>query len=279
MRELDLHIHTTASDGTKRPAEVVQIAKCAGLRAIAVTDHDTMDGVERAQQEGVNLGIEVIRGVEISTKYGRSIHILGYFPHSDASAMKPLFDWMVADRDERNERVCQLMREDGLNVYYSEMKEHFGTSIGRPHFAELLVGMGFAGSIQDAFDKYVEKGRRYYVPRHFITIEESVESIRHAGGIPVLAHPFQYKMDDAGLRGLITHCMDHGLMGMECRYSGYTSEMSAYLESLRREYHLLETGGSDYHGDHKPHIALGRGISDNLEVPYEFLQELKEARP
>ena len=277
MKTADMHVHTSASDSTFTPAQTVEIAKKTGLAAIAITDHDNVSGVQEAVEAGEKLGVEVIRGVEISTKYGTAVHILGYFIKSDGSKMQSVFDWMVHDRDERNAKIVELMAADGLPVSYDEMKKRFGTAIGRPHLAQVLVELGMASDMKDAFDRYVEKGRRYYLPRNFLSIEDSVEKIRDAGGIPVLAHPFQYKKDDAQLRELIEHCMDHGLMGMECRYSGYDAQMVSYLEALKDEYHLLETGGSDFHGGHKPGIVMGHGIDDNLFVPYDFVEALKEA--
>ena len=156
------------------------------------------------------------------------------------------------------------------------MKKRFGSVIGRPHFGQLLVEFGLAESVSDAFDRYIEKGKKYYMPRSFLSIESSIELICHAGGIAVLAHPFQYKKDDEGLRDLIEYCKECGLRGMECRYSGYSEEQMAYLEALADEYGLLKTGGSDFHGNNKPHIELGKGINDELNVPYSFLEMLKD---
>ena len=273
MREIDLHIHTTASDGTDSPAEVVRRASELGLRAIAITDHDTVTGYAEAFSAGLDHGIEVVPGIEVSTKYGVAVHILGYYIEN----LVPLLAGVVNDRDRRNEKVAALMAADGLPVTYAAMKQRFGTVIGRPHFGELLVELGLAKDMTDAFARFVGKGQRYYVPRTTIDIDSSVEAIVASGGVPVLAHPFQYKKNDEELRELIERCMDHGLRGIECRYSGYTPEQSGYLEALAEEYHLLRTGGSDYHGGHKPQIALGSGIDDNLFVPYEWLAQLKEA--
>ena len=278
MREIDLHVHTTASDGTCPPAEAVRLAAESGLRAIAVTDHDSANGYPEAAAAGKTLGVEVVPGIEISTKFHRAVHILGYYIDPHSPAIEPVLNWVVHDRDERNKKMAALMAADGLPVDYEQMRERFGEVIGRPHFARVLVELGLAETVNEAFDKYVEKDRKYYVGRSFLSIERSVEIIREAGGVPVLAHPFQYRLDDAGLRELIEHCMEHGLMGMECLYSGYDADMSAYLLRLAEEYRLTPTGGSDFHGANKPHILLGRGINDNLAVPYAFLEKLKEIR-
>lgn len=277
MKKIDLHVHTTASDGTATGEEAVSIAASLGLAAIAVTDHDTVSGVAEAARAGEKLGVEVVPGIEISTKYGGPVHILGYYIDTESDKLRPVLDWVVHDRDERNRKMAELMAADGLPVSYDEMLARFGGVIGRPHFAEVLVELGLADSVQDAFDRFVEKGQKYYLPRNFLSIERSVEIICAAGGVPVLAHPFQYKRDDAGLRDIIEHCMEYGLRGMECRYSGYGEKKVAYLEALADEYGLIKTGGSDFHGANKPHISLGTGINGNLNVPYEFLERLKSA--
>ena len=163
-----------------------------------------------------------------------------------------------------------------VGILFAEAEKRFGPVIGRPHFADLLVELGLAENVRDAFDRYVEKGQRYYVGRTILPIERAIEIIRLSGGVPVLAHPFQYKLDDAGLRELIEHCMAQGLRGMECRYSGYGPEQSAYLEKLAEEYGLVKTGGSDFHGSNKPQISLGSGTENDLHVPCEWLERLKE---
>ena len=275
MREIDLHIHTTASDSTVSPGEAVDIALKTGLYAIAISDHDTVSGYAEAKKAAEGSGLEVVPAIEISTKYVGAVHILGYYIDTDSEKLRPVLDWVVNDRDERNRKVAALMAADGLPVSYEQMHERFGAVIGRPHFAKILVELGMAKDIKDAFARYVEKGQKYYLPRNFLSIERSIEIIREAGGVPVLAHPFQYRRSHEGLKDLISHCMDSGLMGMECRYSGYTEEDSAYLETLADRFGLLKTGGSDFHGSNKPHIAMGKGTG-SLSVPYEYLLRLKE---
>lgn len=274
MKRIDLHVHTTASDGTLTPEQTVQEAARLGLAAIAVTDHDTHEGCRRAAEEGRKLGVEVVPGIEISTKYGGPVHILGYYIDLDAPVLDEVLDWVVHDRDERNRQICELMTADGIRVDYGEMKARFGDVIGRPHFARILVERGLASDMRDAFDRFVEKGRKYYRGRHFLPIERSVSLIREAGGIPVLAHPVQYRLNDAELRELIEHCMESGLGGIECRYSGYTAGDTDYLETLAREYGLIMTGGSDFHGENKKENRMGDGWGD-LNVPYSYLEDLK----
>ncbi|MBQ7896127.1 MAG: PHP domain-containing protein [Oscillospiraceae bacterium] len=278
MREIDLHIHSTASDGTLSPRELVILAKKQGLKAIAITDHDTASAYLEACKAGEEFGVEVIAGIEISTKYSGPIHILGYCIDPQSPELLPVLNWVVEDRDRRNRKMAQLMADDGLPVSYEAMQQRFGNVIGRPHFGQILVELGLAESVNDAFDRFIEKGQKYYMPRSFLSVESSIELICHAGGIAVLAHPFQYKRDDKGLRELIEHCMESGLKGLECRYSGYDEEQVAYLEALADEYGLIKTGGSDFHGSNKPLIRLGSGISGELMVPYSFLQTLKDNR-
>ncbi len=276
MREIDLHIHTTGSDGTCRPEEVVRMAREAGLRAIAVTDHDSMLACEAAQAAGRELGVEVVPGIEISTKFRRSVHILGYYVDPNAAELETVLHWEQRDREERNRKMAERMAADGLPVNYEELRERFGPAMGRPHFASVLVELGLADSVNEAFVKFVDKDKKYYVGRNFLPLDRSIEIIRAAGGVPVLAHPFQYKLDEAGLRELIESCMDSGLLGMECRYSGYDADMVDDLLRLAAEYGLIPTGGSDFHGSNKPQISLGSGLAGELEVPYEYLQRLKE---
>ena len=272
MREIDLHIHTTSSDGTCTPREAVKRASVLGLRAIAITDHDTISGHREAITAGKEFGVEVVPGIEVSTKYGAAVHILGYY----IERLVPTLAEMINDRDIRNEKIASLMEADGLPVSYMEMKKRFGEAIGRPHFGRILVELGLAESVSDAFCRYLGKDKRYFVPRRIVDLDSSVEAIAHSGGVPVLAHPFQYKKNDAELRELIERCVAHGLRGIECRYSGYDAQQVAYLERLAEEYSLLKTGGSDFHGEYKPLINLGTGIAGELNVPYTWLESLRE---
>lgn len=276
MKKIDLHVHTTASDGTVSPAEAAELAAEKGLAAIAITDHDTVLGVREAADRAGELGIELVPGIEISTKFKAAVHILGYYIDLDAAPLREVSDWVVRDRDERNGAIAALMAADGLPVSYEQMHRRFGPVIGRPHFAELLVELGLADSMKDAFQRYMERGQKYYLPRTILPLDRAIETVTSSGGTAVLAHPFQYRLDDGGLRELIERCMELGVTGMECRYSGYGPTQTAYLEALAGEYGLLPIGGSDFHGSHKPQIQLGLGQDEG--VPYQWLQDLKDAR-
>lgn len=275
MSGIDLHVHTSVSDGTYSPREVVRLASESGLKAVAITDHDSADGCREAMEAGPDHGIEVIPGIEFSTKYKASVHVLSYCIDPDSALLRSIADWIVRDRDEANEKVIKLMEADGIFLSYDDMKERFGAQIGRPHFGQILVERGIAESVGDAFARFFNKGMKYFMPRTIFPIEDAVRAAAESG-VAVLAHPFEYRLDDSGLRELIEYCMDYGLRGMECRYSGYTQEQEDYLEALADEYGLIKTGGSDYHGFSKPDIRLGTG-KGRLDVPCEWLEKLKEA--
>ena len=277
MKRIDLHIHTTASDGTFTPEEVVREASRLGLAAVAITDHDTAAGYARAAAEGEKRGLEVVPGIEISTKFRSAVHILGYYIDVDSPALEEVLEWMHRDREERNVKLCAMLRASGVDIDIERMHARFGDLVGRPHFAEIMIENGMARDMNDAFERLLNKNKPYFIPRQFLPIERSIEIIREAGGTAVLAHPFQYRLDDAALRELIEHCMESGLEGMECRYSGYDAAQTAYLEALAAEYGLVRTGGSDFHGAIKGEIRLGEG-KGGLNVPYAFLEELRSRR-
>lgn len=275
MKRIDLHIHTTASDGADSPEAVVRQAAELGLSAISVTDHDTVLGCEPAAAEAKKRGIELIPGIELSTRYNGPVHILGYFIDTSSPEIKALFDEIVADRDGRNEKAVALLRKDGIDITYEQMKDRFGEVVGWPHFATILIENGLAESTDDAFSRLIGKGMKYWVPRSTIPIERCVDVILSAGGIPVLAHPFEYKYQNKTLPELIELCINLGVRGIECRHSSHSPGQMAYLERLAEEYGLLKTGGSDYHGSVKPEVALGTGTG-LVSVPQAWLEALRE---
>ena len=277
MKTIDLHVHTTKSDGTVPPAEIAALAKAAGLSAIAVTDHDTVSGLAEAALAGAACGVEVVPGIEFSTGWEHTeIHILGYLFNPESPFLRPALKWVEGDRRERNEKMAALMCADGIPVTVEELCTRYPEStVGRPHFAVKLMEYGFADSVADAFRRFLSPGEKYYVKRNFIPFGEAVRVIRAAGGRAVLAHPFQYQYDDKRLRELLGYCVSVGIEGMECLYSGYTPKQETYLTALAREYGLFITGGSDFHGSHKPEISIGTGMG-NLRVPYTLLEKMKE---
>ena len=276
MKRIDLHVHTTCSDGTVPPEGIPPLAKAAGLSAVAVTDHDTVAGLAAAMAAGAECGVEVVPGIEFATGFEHTeIHLLGYLFDPASPALTPALRWVIDDRRERNEKMAALLRADGVPVTAGELYARYPHStVGRPHFAVKLMECGLAASVADAFQKYLAPGRKYYVRRHFLPVDEAVRVVRAAGGRAVLAHPFQYQYDDAHLRRLLDYCVSVGLEGLECLYTGYTPRHETYLTALAGEYGLFVTGGSDFHGGHKPEIALGTGAGD-LCVPYELLEKMR----
>lgn len=276
MRKIDLHTHTNISDGSETPENAVKHAASLSLAAIAITDHDTAAGVKRAQAAGEKYGVEVISGIELSCGWhGKEVHMLGYGIAPNDEGLNGVLLGIVRDRHERNLKMAKLLTDDGIKVDLSELeKRHEGSVIGRPHFALCLVEAGVAESVKDAFERYLNPGKKYYVRRHHLEIEEGVRLIHNAGGVAVLAHPLQYKLSDEGMEELLTRVADEGVRGLECRYSGYDEETVQRLIALAEKHGLCPTGGSDWHGAHKPHIEMGSGENGELAVPYEYLENL-----
>ena len=275
MKYCDLHVHTTASDGSESPTDVVARAKGLGVSAIAVTDHDTCEGVPEALAAGRELGIEVIPGIEVSVDYlgTYGIHVLGYFVDPSSDAFGRLLDWVIAERKRRNHLIAEAMLADGIPIHIEELKERYPASVvGRPHFAVALVELGYAETVKDAFDRYLNKGCKYFRQRRYIPLKEGLQIIRDAGGKPVFAHPYQYQMDESMFLSLAGTLRDAGAVGIECVYSGYTEEQQDYLRKIADHFGFCLTGGSDFHGVRKPHIEIG-----GPNVPYELLEKLKEA--
>ncbi len=274
MKRIDLHVHTTASDGTLPPAEAVVHALLRGLSAIAITDHDTPAGIPEAVDAGRVCGVEVVPGIEVSVDYqGRGIHILGYFIDPAAFSLRHLLSWVVAERRRRNELIAEAMRADGIDIRLRDLDRGDPKSvIGRPHFAAALAERGYASDVTDAFEKYLNKGRKYYRKRSYIPLRQGLDVIRDAGGMPVMAHPLQYRFDEPELLELVRTLSDGGIVGMECLYSAYDTQQSEYLKGLAARFGLAVTGGSDFHGARKP-IEMG-----TPDVPYELLEKLKAVR-
>lgn len=278
MKLVDLHVHSTASDGSLTPTEVVHLAEEAGLTAIALTDHDTVSGVDEALQASDPLEVSVVPGVELSCFYReKEIHILGlYIDHTDPGLLCFLKE--AADkRLRRNETMLQAFREDGFDLTMEDLVcENPDTTITRAHFARALLKKGYVSSVDQAFKKYLNPGCPYYRKRELITPEESIEAIRSAGGFPVLAHPCQYKLGWAETEQLIVTLKEYGLRGLECYHSSNNQSESGKLRSLAMKHDLAITGGSDFHGAAKPDIKIGVGRG-GLRVPALYLDTIKLA--
>jgi predicted metal-dependent phosphoesterase TrpH len=275
---IDLHAHTTASDGTCSPSELVELAARTGLSALGITDHDTIDGLPEAAQAARAFGIELVPGVELSVAYphGR-LHLLGYFIEIGAPILNERLVRLKQNRRRRNEQMLHRMQELGLPITWEDVLEAAGGGqVGRPHMAAALVRKGVVSGIAEAFDRFLAEGRPAHIPKDKIQPPEAIHLIHTAGGIAVVAHPDSLALDEAALVEALTQLKSMGFDGMECYYSRYTQDQTSALLDIARKLDLLVTGGSDFHGDTKPDVVLGHVIGD-LPAPYDLLPPLKEA--
>ncbi len=278
MQLIDLHTHTTASDGSMLPEELVNYAKHKGLKAIAISDHDTTDGLPAAVDEGIRIGLEVIPAIEISADFDPEMHILGYFIQGDYSRIAGVLADLRLKREERNPRIIDKLNELGIRITMEEvLAKSSGSVIGRPHIAKVMVEKGYAGSLEEAFDKYLGSGRAAYFKKDKLTPRQCLGEINAAGGLPVLAHPIYLGMEKERLDTLLGELKQAGLKGIEAYYVDNTPQQTAMLLELAAKHSLLVTGGSDFHGSFKPDIDIGVGRGD-LRVPYELLESMKGRR-
>lgn len=272
MKYIDLHLHTTASDGSFPPTDVVRMAAEAGFTAIAITDHDNTTGLAEAMEAGQRYGVEIVPGIELSADYhGIEIHILGLDIDPKAESLGDLLEQALTHREERNRRITARLREEGVQVTMEELREKFpGAVLGRPHIGMLMMEKGYVADVKESFREYMGKGAKCYVPKVNMPPEQAIGRIIHAGGLPVLAHPYQYELPEEGLRELITLVKDLGCVGMESVYSKYDEEQTDHLLALCEEFDLVPTGGSDFHGTPKPNIFVG-----TTKAPYAYLERLR----
>jgi len=277
VKRIDLHTHSLKSDGAQTPAEVVRTAYAAGLSAIALSDHDNIEGVPEAMAEGQRLGIEVIPAVELSAQSGTELHILGYFIDIHNKQLNDAMAYALQVRDQRQEETCRKLNEQGFNITMEEAREeaHGNPVLCRAHFAQIMVRKGYAESVKDAFNRYLSVGCYAYSNRQALTGPEAVSIIREAGGIAVAAHLHLIKMEDEALKEYLKTLMPYGLEGVEGYYTDYTPDMNQRYRAMAKELGLTISGGTDYHGANKPHISIGKGRGD-LEIPYSVLEGLKE---
>lgn len=278
-RIIDLHVHSSASDGTFSPRALLAEAKKAGLAAMALTDHDTMDGIEEAAAAAGELGIELVPGVEISTEYrGCEIHVLGYYVSAAYPRLKAMLEEFREFRATRNERMVKRLNEEGFSITMEALAEKFPDSVlTRAHVARYLCETGQLPDIRTAFAKYLGENCPCYINRPKISPVDAVTLILEAGGIAVLAHPVLYSLTEEDLRQMILEMKHAGMCGLEAVYSENTADDEAHMRALAEEYGLLLSGGSDFHGKNKPDIKLGTG-KGSLRIPYAFLQNLKDAK-
>lgn len=276
MKLIDLHTHSLKSDGAQTPADVVRTAYAAGLSAMALSDHDNIDGVREAMAEGEKLGIEVVPAVELSAQVDTELHILGYFIDLENKRLQEAMAYSLVVRDQRQEETCRKLNEQGFQITMDELREeaHGNPVLCRAHFAQIMVRKGYAESVQDCFKKYLSVGCYAYSNKQALLPHEAVSLIHEAGGIAVAAHLHLIKMEDEPLKKFLADLIPHGLDGVEGYYTDYTSDMERRYRGMAKELGLVLSGGTDYHGANKPHISIGRGRGE-LEIPYSVLEGLK----
>lgn len=269
LQTYDLHAHTTASDGTFTPRELVEYAKRKNLAGIGITDHDTTDGIEEAMETGKRLGVEVVPGVEINTEYeGKEVHVLGYYFDRSSDLLQKLFVKLRTERSRRMERILEKLDHLGIQVNSDEVwKEASGGAIGRPHIGRVLVRKGLARDIRDAFDRYLGQGGSAYVERYKLHPADAIRQIVEAGGVPILAHPGLVGKD-----GIIEQMIPAGLMGIEVFHPDHRPEMRERYGKLAKNLNLLATGGSDFHGSGAEH----RGDLGSVTVDLSAVLQLKQ---
>jgi predicted metal-dependent phosphoesterase TrpH len=269
---IDLHTHSTASDGIYSPTELLQRAKGIGLRILALTDHDTTGGLDEAAQAAAKLDIDFLPGIEINTDVaGGEVHVLGYFPEYQRPAFQAVLKVLRDARERRGQRMVELLNEQGINVSWERVRAIAEGAVGRPHVAKALLEAGYVQTIGEAFDKYIGTGCYAYVPRYRLTPEDAVHLIASANGLPVMAHPAELPGFEE-LRNWLPGLKEAGMVGLETYYGPYTTEDEQALRAFADEYDLIPTGGTDFHGPGIHPTPLG-----GRYVPYEAVERLKAA--
>lgn len=273
---IDLHVHSTISDGTFTPEELVSYALKKGLAAFALTDHDTTDGLLAAQKAAKSTGLEVVCGIELSTTWqNRDVHIIGLDIDCSNTSFQKILQEFQDSRELRNDKVLALLQKENISITRKEMEKSFPDSIWtRAHFARFLLEHHYVGSIKEAFDRYLGDHARCYVPREKVTPIQAIALIHQGGGKAIFAHPLLCRFSKERLESLLDVLEKAGLDGMETMYSTYTPSEQQRMTKLARRYGLKGSGGSDFHGANKPHIDLGCG-QGNLQIPYSVLEELR----
>lgn len=278
MSRLDLHLHTTHSDGSCTPTEVVNMAHRAAVTALAITDHDITTGIAEAIAVGQQCGIEIIPGVEISSLAGSSeVHILGYFLDWQDFDLLERLKTLRDARHRRNPQIIERLQTLGIGITYDEVRSLAGTdSIGRPHIARVLMDKRVVASAKEAFDRFLAEGKPAYVPRELPSPAEAIRWIKAARGLAVLAHPTWVRGAEQPLIDLVRQLKADGLDGVEVYYSTHAARQTREYLSLAQQLGLLVTGGSDFHGLTKPDIEVGIG-KGTLHIPTSLLPKMKDA--
>lgn len=279
MSYVDLHSHSTASDGTFPPAEVVRLARDAGLTGLALTDHDTIAGLAEAAAAAREHHLTFLPGIEISavppTPEG-TLHILGYNINPQSEVLVRMTRDLIEARENRNPQIIRQLRHLGIDITWEEaVAQAQGGVLGRPHIAALLVKKGVVKTIKDAFNQYLGQGGQAYFDKERLPARDALERIKNSGGIPVLAHPIQLRTtNDAQLERIVKDLVDMGLQGIEVIHSDHGQREVDHYTALAQRYNLLKTGGSDFHGTNKKDINLG--TANGRKIPREWLDQLLE---
>ncbi|MCL2647546.1 MAG: PHP domain-containing protein [Phycisphaerales bacterium] len=283
---VDLHTHSTASDGTYSPTELIRAAKACGLAGIALTDHDTGNGLKEAVAEAEKVGMRFVPGIEISAEFPLpgTLHILGHFVDPDAPGLHRMSKILLESRNARNPLIVRRLNELGCKITMEQVrgvateKVPVGAAVvvGRPHIAEALVRAGCVASIRQAFDVYLGTTGSAYFPKERLTPRQAIECIHEAGGLATVAHPVQLRCENAAhLATIVNHLAEAGLDGIEVWHSDHNNRAVTLMLELAEKYHLVPTGGSDFHGRHKADVVLGHGRR-NVKVAVEALDRLEE---
>jgi hypothetical protein len=276
-QRVDLHIHTTASDGAHAPAAVVHMAAEAGLAAIAITDHDTVSGLADAREAAQSEKIELLNGVEVSAEFpGGTMHILGYGFDPDNVPLREMLQQFQRNRAERNPRILTCLARMGMPLSYQTVRAKAGgETVGRPHIAQAMIDAGYVHTADEAFSRYLGRGCPAYVERRRAAPQEAIRVIREAGGLAVLAHPTQLRRPMSEVRRVTAELAGLGLEGIETYHPDHSADDARTFEVLARELGLIMTGGSDYHGHIRHGVQVGSGRGQ-LRVTYEAVRQIHE---
>jgi 3',5'-nucleoside bisphosphate phosphatase len=276
---VDLHCHSTASDGTLPPTEVVRLAVENELSALALTDHDTIGGIAEAAAEAKRLSLDFLPGIEISAEFPHpgTMHLLGYGVDPASPTLRDLTKTLLAGRDNRNPKIVEKLQSLNISITMQEVEQEAGGKVvGRPHIAAILLRKGYVSNIKQAFDKYLAPGGLAYFDKERLTPKQAISMILESGGVPVLAHPIQLRYEnDAQLERIVKGLVDLGLAGIEVIHSDHDAKLFEKYSALAKQFGLLKAGGSDFHGRNKEAIQLG--IANGRRVPREFFDQLIEA--
>ncbi len=278
MAFIDLHTHTTASDGTASPAELVAMAASKGLAAVAVTDHDTLAGLPEARAAGAKHGVEVIAGVELSVADERgSIHLVGLFLPDAPGPLAERLEWLRTRRHDRNKRILEKLATLGVPLQYESVTALAQGAVGRPHIAQALLAMGAVTSFKEAFTRFLGAYGKAYVPKDKLSLPEAIELLHAEGGLAVLAHPYLLGLSGPALAETVARYRDAGLDAIEAFYTEHSQYQTLEYLALARKLGLAVSGGSDYHGLAKPGVELGRGRG-SLRIDIAVLDVLRARR-